>query len=411
MATIEPSYASSEWGGNAGRSHVAGNVEVEGIKVMGTFIVMDSGGGWEFLLGRPLLKSLRATHNHWDDTVTLESEEGEVVKIKSCPDQAMWSFKEKPVLGITPEGIQGVFTRFKTEGPFFAPRVKKIQEEVVVGEDLSEEQQGVVRQLVAEFADIFALSVSEVNQVPGAVHHLKVPEGVKFPIKVHQRPYSPPQKAFLNKKVDELLQAEIIEPIHPRDVKFAAPTVLAKKTHETGGLSRIELLRKVERECIKAGYEPVLEPRENDDFEEPTKPSETLPAKWRVCHNFVQLNNHTEVAPMPQGDIRDKQQRLSGHRWISTFDFASRFYGIALGEESKPYICFYVEGRGYFAYKRMPFGLTGAPSEFAHLTATHLHDLVMESVLEIFVDDGGLALNDFNEGIGKLRKVFQRARE
>jgi len=59
----------------------------------------------------------------------------------------------------------------------------------------------------------------------------------------------------------------------------------------------------------------------------------------------------------------------------------------------------------------MPFGLTGAPSEFNHLTATHLHDLVMNGTLELFVDDGGSAADLFAEGIAKLRTIFERARE
>jgi len=72
---------------------------------------------------------------------------------------------------------------------------------------------------------------------------------------------------------------------------------------------------------------------------------------------------------MPQGDIRLKQQRLCGHHWVSTFDFVSGFYACPIPEEQQPYVCFYVKGRGYFSYKRMPFGLTGAPSTFAEMTA------------------------------------------
>jgi hypothetical protein len=79
---------------------------------------------------------------------------------------------------------------------------------------------------------------------------------------------------------------------------------------------------------------------------------------------------------MPQGDIRTKQQRLSGHHWVSMFDFATGFYVVAVALDSRPYLAFYVEGRGYFWYAKMPFGITGAPSEFAHMTAGQLHDLL-----------------------------------
>ena len=37
-----------------------------------------------------------------------------------------------------------------------------------------------------------------------------------------------------------------------------------------------------------------------------------------------------KIAPMPQGDIRAKQQRLSGHRWVMGFDFAAGFYPVTV---------------------------------------------------------------------------------
>jgi hypothetical protein len=45
--------------------------------------------------------------------------------------------------------------------------------------------------------------------------------------------------------------------------------------------------------------------------------------KWRICQNFSQIDKITKIAPMPQGDIRAKQQWLSGHRYVSGFDFAA----------------------------------------------------------------------------------------
>ena len=73
--------------------------------------------------------------------------------------------------------------------------------------------------------------------------------------------------------------------------------------------------------------------------------------KWRICQNFSHINKVTKIAPMPQGDIQAKQQRLSGHRWVSGFDFTSGFYAVTVDPESCPYTVFYMEGRGYFWYK------------------------------------------------------------
>ena len=56
----------------------------------------------------------------------------------------------------------------------------------------------------------------------------------------------------------------------------------------------------------------------------------------------------------------------------------------------------------------MPFGVTGGPSEFGHVTAERFHDLVAKSILELFVDDGGTAMNSFEEGMYKLRTLLER---
>jgi len=50
----------------------------------------------------------------------------------------------------------------------------------------------------------------------------------------------------------------------------------------------------------------------------------------------------------------------------------------------------------------MSFGVTGGPSEFGHVTAERFHDLITNSVLELFIDDGGVSVNSFEEGISKL---------
>jgi hypothetical protein len=92
--------------------------------------------------------------------------------------------------------------------------------------------------------------------------------------------------------------------------------------------------------------------------------TEQEPKKWRICQNFAQLNKVTEVVSMPQGDILSKQQWLSGQRYISIFDFAAGYYAIEVPEKWHPYLAFYIKGRGYFWYQRMPMGITGALTAF-----------------------------------------------
>ena len=88
------------------------------------------------------------------------------------------------------------------------------------------------------------------------------------------------------------------------------------------------------------------------------------------------------------------------------FNFAAGFYGIVVHPNSQPYITFFIEGRGYFAYTCMSFGVTGGPSEFRHVMGECFHNLIAKSLLELFVDDGGAAADSFEEGMEKLHVLF-----
>ena len=298
----------------------------------------------------------------------------------------------------------------RENNPFKAERIQKIIQEVTIGPDITQEQRQEVEELIRGYADCFALSIKEVNAIPGAVHKLNIPEGATFRTKIPPRSYNPDQRAFVNTKIDEMLEAGIIRPIHPGEVRFVAQTVLAQKNHDGQGLSMEELKHKVNEQCSTHNL-----PGEFDIPPQPNRPAtppldQGKPTKWRMCQDFGGINRVTEVAPVPQGDIRAKQLRLSGHRYVHIFDFAAGFYGIAVHPDSQPYIVFFVEGRGYFAYQRMPFGVTGGPSEFGHVTGERLHDLIAQSILELFVDDGGMASDSFEEGMKKLRTLLDRVR-
>jgi hypothetical protein len=237
--------------------------------------------------------------------------------------------------------------------------VDTVLAEIKIGDNLTESQRDRLVAVLRAHTDCFALSMSEVTVVPGAEHKLNIPnrKNAKFRTNPRQRPLSTPQKVYLDSMLDKMLDAEIIGPIDHREVKCCRATTLAKKAHIGEGLTIGELQHRVNDECITHGFPTAFEnlpPRETPESK-PTATEEDT--KWRVCQEFNDLNKVTEVPPMPQGDIRLKQQRLSGHRWLNMFDFASGFYACAITECDQPYICFYVEGRGYFKYLQMPFGL------------------------------------------------------
>ena len=298
------------------------------------------------------------------------------------------------------------FTR--TTEPRNPARIAILLDQIHIGPDLTLNEQLAVQQLVIEFADCFTLLMAKVIPVDNAIHRLNIPADATFSYKVRQRPLTPPQRPWFHKKLDEMLAAGIIAPCHPSKVKAVSLTTLAQKAHETGGLTLDEIRQLVNDQLIASRNPAAFTTTTNTPC---LQTDSTLEQKWQICQNFTEVNNVTQVTPMPQGDIRAKQQHLSGHRWLLVFNFASGFYTCTVAEESRPYTAFYMEGRGYFWYCKMPFGLIGAPSTFAHMTAMHLHDLLTAEIMELFVNNGGTATNKFHVMMTNLHSIFQRIRE
>jgi len=158
------------------------------------------------------------------------------------------------------EGTEDIDTiQTRSSQPFKPECVAHIMKEVTIGDDLSDQQHTQVQDLICEFVDCFALSMKEVNAIPGAVHKLNIPEGMKLQIKVPPQSYNPVQHAYLESKIDEMLEAGVIHQIHPRDVCFVAQTVLAQKAHKGQGLAIDELKHRVNDQCIVNDLPPEFE--------------------------------------------------------------------------------------------------------------------------------------------------------
>ena len=106
-------------------------------------------------------------------------------------------------------------------------------------------------------------------------------------------------------------------------------------------------------------------------------------------------------------EILDK---LSVARYISTIDLNKAYHQIPLSEESKPKTAFIIPGRGLYQYRRMLFGLTGAPGTFQRLV-----DQVITSDMRPYVfaylDDVIVVTENFQDHLYWLEKTINRLTE
>ncbi|KAJ7129934.1 hypothetical protein C8R46DRAFT_925259, partial [Mycena filopes] len=128
------------------------------------------------------------------------------------------------------EAADDIYTR--ATDPFNPRRVAAILKKVQIGPDVSSAERAVVLEFLAEFADVFALSVGEVNAVADAVYAPKIPDDAVFNTGVvHQRPWTLPQNLDANAQVDVLIAAGVLRRIDAQDVRCVSPISLAEKVH------------------------------------------------------------------------------------------------------------------------------------------------------------------------------------
>jgi hypothetical protein len=198
-----------------------------------------------------------------------------------------WPDNPVQVHHVTTTG-NNIYTRHTD--PFKLERIKQIFSEVLIGPDTAFEERCEVENLIAKFADCFALAMSKVNTVPGVVHKLNIPPGTKFCTRIPQRSLNPVQKEYLHAKVNEMVRVEIIAPVHPRDVRAVAPAVFSKKTHKGQGLLPDELKHRINDQCIELGLPGVkdLPPQPTD--RESTNNEPSMSQKWCLCQDLSKVN-------------------------------------------------------------------------------------------------------------------------
>ncbi|KAI6016158.1 hypothetical protein BKA83DRAFT_4498346 [Pisolithus microcarpus] len=157
-------------------------------EVQATFIVFNSGRGWAFLLGKPLLQALKAKHDYNADQITVtDGRSMTMLKNKyydlvhkvimgshqRTHDIKQWTPEQPKVVNTVVKMDDAAFTR---QTALFNPlQVEYIKKAVMVGQDLTPEEKEQVEMFIAEYVDIFACSIKEVLPIPGATINLNIP--------------------------------------------------------------------------------------------------------------------------------------------------------------------------------------------------------------------------------------------
>jgi hypothetical protein len=249
-----------------------GKVRLGSIQVEGTIEVFNSSRGWSFLFGKPMLWVFKANHDYEWDTIQVRDSQS-VTKLRNQIDSKYymkhasgemsmvtdWKQGGKdPLLAVSDEGkqlelgpewlevltedLEGATSTFTRQQDLFSQsRVDVVLKAIEISDDMTAEQREAVCNLIAKYADCFALSIREVIPAKDTTLRLNIPEEAQLPMKTCQHTFTPPQRRYLHKKILEMLEAGIIEQANLSKIKCMSQTMLGQKQHKGAGLMLEEL--------------------------------------------------------------------------------------------------------------------------------------------------------------------------
>lgn len=222
-------------------------------------------------------------------------------------------------------------------------------------ENLTMEQQTLVKVLLQKNQKIFASSKDDLGQTGIVQHRIHTREALPCRQPPRRLPLS--KKEAATEEVKRLLRQGIVEPsVSP----WASPVVLVEK---------------------KDG-------------------------SYRLCVDYRKLNAVTIKDSYPLPRIDDSIDALRGSKWFSTLDLASGFWQVQVDPRDVEKTAF-VTSSGLYQFKVLPFGLVNAPATFERLMERILAGLQWEICL-VYLDDIIVFADSFEEYMQRLSQVLER---
>jgi ribonuclease HI len=236
------------------------------------------------------------------------------------------------------------------------------EQKVLLGSQLSEEQERTLTRFLFNNKDVFAWSANDLCGVNRDVieHSLNVDPSFR-PRKQRLRKMSDDKAEGARNEVKRLLSAGVI-----REVKYPewlANTVMVKKAN----------------------------------------------GKWRMCIDFIDLNKACPKDEFPLPRIDSLVDAAASSELMSLLDCYSGYHQIWMKKEDEPKTNF-ITPSGTYCYLRMPEGLKNAGGSFSRMTAKVLQSQIGRNVLT-YVDDIIVKSTKQENHIADLQETFANFRQ
>lgn len=144
------------------------------------------------------------------------------------------------------------------------------------------------------------------------------------------------------------------------------------------------LLPKVDEEIDRLLKDDIIESVQNSEWAAPCVPVVKSDGSVRLCGDYkVTVNKYADIDGHPIPRINDLYAKLGGGKSFSRLDMKHAYEQLLLEPDSRKYVTINTH-RGLFTYKRLPYGVSSAPSIFQRVMDSMFRG--MANVL-VYLDD------------------------
>ena len=126
--------------------------------------------------------------------------------------------------------------------------------------------------------------------------------------------------------------------------------------------------------------------------------------KWRMCVDFIDLNNACPKDSFPLPRIDQLVDSTIGHKLLTFMDAFLGYNQILMKEEDQEKTAF-VTSQGLYCYKVMPFGLKNVGTNYQRLVNQMFTKQIGRN-MEVYVDDMLVKSREAKTHLADLQEAF-----
>ena len=228
-----------------------------------------------------------------------------------------------------------------------------------IGDNLNQDDKYTLQKFLQRNRDIFATNVHELGEAADYYH--RIDTGDSQPQRRRFFRTTPETKREIQRQVDEMLDAGIIE---PSESEWCSPVILVKKKN----------------------------------------------GEWRFCVDYRQLNKVSKPFSFPLPRLQDVWDAVGEAEptIFTTLDLCQGYFQVKVDPDSKEKTAF-ITHDGVYQFRRMPYGLMNAGNTFQMVMSRVLRGLAWHIAI-VYVDDILVFSKNMTEHLQHLSAVFARLR-